>query len=55
MVLLVHAAYRTNRRLLDAQLQRCIEEGTMLSVGENDLVMKAMLALLTGDGLSSSG
>jgi len=39
------------RRLLDAQLQRCIEEGTMLSVGQNDLVVKAMLALLTGDGL----
>ncbi|KIM88927.1 hypothetical protein PILCRDRAFT_813926 [Piloderma croceum F 1598] len=40
------------RRLLDAQLQRCIEEGTMLHVGENDLVQKAMLALLTADGLS---
>jgi ATP-dependent RNA helicase DHX57 len=38
--------------LLDAQLQHCIEEGTMLNVGQNDLVQKAMLALLTADGLS---
>ncbi|KAH7923230.1 P-loop containing nucleoside triphosphate hydrolase protein [Leucogyrophana mollusca] len=40
------------RRLLDAHLQHCIEEGTMLSVGQDDMVLKAILALLTGDGLS---
>jgi hypothetical protein len=37
---------------LDAQLQRCIEEGSMLNVEQNGLVLKAMLALLTADGLS---
>jgi len=40
------------RRLLDTQMQRCIEEGTMLNAVHNDLVLKAMLALLTADGLS---
>jgi len=40
------------RRLLDAQLQRCVEEGTMLNDMQNDSVLKAMLALLTADGLS---
>jgi len=40
------------RRLLDTQLQRCIEEGTMLNDVQNNLVLKAMLALLIGDGLS---
>jgi hypothetical protein len=42
----------SNSRLLDAQLLRCIEDGTMLNFGKNDLVLKAMLALLTSDGLS---
>ncbi|KZP25382.1 P-loop containing nucleoside triphosphate hydrolase protein [Athelia psychrophila] len=42
------------RRLLDAQLQQCIEDGAVLNAGENDLVVKSMLALLTNDGLSSS-
>jgi len=37
---------------LDTQLQRCIEEGTMLNDVQNNLVLKAMLALLIGDGLS---
>jgi ATP-dependent RNA helicase DHX57 len=41
-----------NRRLLDTQMQRSIEEGTMLNVARNDLVLKAILALLTADGLS---
>ncbi|EIW86949.1 P-loop containing nucleoside triphosphate hydrolase protein [Coniophora puteana RWD-64-598 SS2] len=42
------------RRLLDGQLLRCIEEGTSLDSlfeGEN-IVLNAMLALLTRDGLS---
>ncbi|KDQ63105.1 hypothetical protein JAAARDRAFT_119492 [Jaapia argillacea MUCL 33604] len=41
------------RRLLDEQLQRCIEEGTTLDAGKDSPVLHAMLALLTGDGLSS--
>ncbi|KAJ6504362.1 P-loop containing nucleoside triphosphate hydrolase protein [Mycena vulgaris] len=40
------------RRLLDAQLQRCVEEGTMLNTGGENPVVRAMLALLTFDGLS---
>ncbi|EGO02407.1 hypothetical protein SERLA73DRAFT_120997 [Serpula lacrymans var. lacrymans S7.3] len=39
------------RRLLDAKLQQCIDQGTVLRVGQDDDVMKAMIALLTGDGL----
>ncbi|KAI0368891.1 P-loop containing nucleoside triphosphate hydrolase protein [Pilatotrama ljubarskyi] len=41
------------RRLLDAQLLRCIEEGTVLDVGgpENP-VLQAMQALLLNDGLT---
>ncbi len=43
------------RRLLDAQLLRCIEDGTVLDVGgagENP-VIQAMQALLLNDGLTS--
>ena len=40
-------------RLLDVQLSECIE-GTISSLGSDDnLVLQAMEALLTGDGLSS--
>ena len=40
-------------RLLDVQLSECIE-GTISSLGSDDnLVLQAMQALLTGDGLSS--
>ncbi|KZT69049.1 P-loop containing nucleoside triphosphate hydrolase protein [Daedalea quercina L-15889] len=41
------------RRLLDVQLKRCIDEGTMLDVGLGNPVIRAMLALLENDGLSS--
>ncbi|KAI0640102.1 P-loop containing nucleoside triphosphate hydrolase protein [Trametes polyzona] len=43
------------RRLLDAQLLRCIEEGTMLDVGGagDNPVLQAMQALLLNDGLTS--
>ncbi|KAH9934840.1 P-loop containing nucleoside triphosphate hydrolase protein [Fomitopsis serialis] len=41
------------RRLLDVQLKRCIDEGTMLDVGLGNPVVRAMLALLDNDGLSS--
>ncbi|KAJ7170133.1 P-loop containing nucleoside triphosphate hydrolase protein [Mycena filopes] len=40
------------RRLLDAQLQRCVEDGTMLNTGGENPVVRAMLALLTNDGLT---
>ncbi|KAL0951656.1 hypothetical protein HGRIS_008336 [Hohenbuehelia grisea] len=40
------------RRLLDILLQRCVEDGAMLNVGHDNPVAKAMLALLTNDGLS---
>ncbi|KAJ6503274.1 P-loop containing nucleoside triphosphate hydrolase protein [Mycena vitilis] len=40
------------RRLLDAQLQRCVEEGAMLNTGGQNPVVRAMLALLTNDGLT---
>jgi ATP-dependent RNA helicase DHX57 len=36
---------------LDAQLQHCIEEGTMLNSEQENPVLKTMLALLEGDGL----
>ncbi|THV01418.1 P-loop containing nucleoside triphosphate hydrolase protein [Dendrothele bispora CBS 962.96] len=39
------------RRILDGQLQRCIEDGTTLEVEDNGVVT-AMLALLTFDGLA---
>ncbi|KAJ7040354.1 P-loop containing nucleoside triphosphate hydrolase protein [Mycena alexandri] len=40
------------RRLLDAQLQRCVEEGAMLNTSGENPVVRAMLALLTNDGLT---
>ncbi|KAF8078990.1 P-loop containing nucleoside triphosphate hydrolase protein [Lyophyllum atratum] len=40
------------RRLLNAQLQKCVEEGTILTPGDDNPVLKAMLALLTHDGLT---
>ncbi|KAF9015717.1 P-loop containing nucleoside triphosphate hydrolase protein [Cyathus striatus] len=40
------------RRLLDAQLQQCIEKGSVLNTSKGNPVMKAILALLTYDGLS---
>ncbi|KAG6849981.1 hypothetical protein H0H93_002983 [Arthromyces matolae] len=40
------------RRLLDAQLERCIESGATLSSEDNNPVVNAILALLTHDGLS---
>ncbi|KAI0320072.1 P-loop containing nucleoside triphosphate hydrolase protein [Amylostereum chailletii] len=40
------------RRLLDAQLMRSVESGSVLDVGKNNPVVKAMLALLAGDGLT---
>lgn len=40
------------RRLLDAQLKLCIEEGTILSVGQANPVMRAILALVEHDGLT---
>ncbi|KAI0076064.1 P-loop containing nucleoside triphosphate hydrolase protein [Panus rudis PR-1116 ss-1] len=41
------------RRLLDVQLARAIDDGTSLTMGSNNPVVQAMLALLTGDGLST--
>ncbi|PPQ77039.1 hypothetical protein CVT25_014856 [Psilocybe cyanescens] len=38
------------RRLLDAQLQRSIEEGTMLTVESGNPIVHAIMALLTHDG-----
>ncbi|KAI0673812.1 P-loop containing nucleoside triphosphate hydrolase protein [Trametes maxima] len=42
------------RRLLDAQLLRCIEEGTVLDMGgaDENPVLQAMQALLLNDGLT---
>ncbi|CCL98140.1 uncharacterized protein FIBRA_00134 [Fibroporia radiculosa] len=42
------------RRLLDAQLKQCIDDGVTLDVGQNNPVLHAMLALLQNDGLTSS-
>ncbi|CAK5280316.1 unnamed protein product [Mycena citricolor] len=42
------------RRLLDAQLQRCIEQGAMLNTTGQNPVVQAILALLTNDGLTSN-
>ncbi|KNZ80627.1 Putative DEAH-box ATP-dependent helicase [Termitomyces sp. J132] len=42
------------RRLLDAQLERCVERGTILPSGDDNPVVNAMLALLTHDGLSGN-
>ncbi|KAF9024145.1 P-loop containing nucleoside triphosphate hydrolase protein [Hymenopellis radicata] len=41
------------RRLLDAQLQRSIEESSVLSSGQNNHVIRAMLALLSHDGVAA--
>ncbi|KAF9469778.1 P-loop containing nucleoside triphosphate hydrolase protein [Collybia nuda] len=41
------------RRLLDAQLERCVEEGTIVSSTTDNPVLGAMLALLTYDGLTA--
>ncbi|KAG6889480.1 hypothetical protein C0992_004985 [Termitomyces sp. T32_za158] len=42
---------RFARRLLDAQLEHCVEKGITLA-SENSPVVEAMLALITHDGLS---
>jgi len=39
------------RRLLDAQLQQCFEEGTMLNIRSGNPIAYAIMALLTHDGL----
>ncbi|CDO73424.1 hypothetical protein BN946_scf185013.g58 [Trametes cinnabarina] len=43
------------RRLLDAQLLRCIEEGTVLDAGASreNPVLEAIQALLLNDGLTN--
>ncbi|KAH9948231.1 P-loop containing nucleoside triphosphate hydrolase protein [Amylocystis lapponica] len=41
------------RRLLDAQLQRCIEDGTTLAMGQGNPISQAMLAILQNDGLTT--
>ncbi|KAF9486472.1 P-loop containing nucleoside triphosphate hydrolase protein [Pholiota conissans] len=38
------------RRLLDAQLKKSIEDGTMLTVGSGNPIVHAIMALLTHDG-----
>ena len=49
-----NACTSTRRRLLDAQLLRCIEDGTVLDLGAGrNPVLEAMRALLANDGLSS--
>ncbi|KAG1828430.1 P-loop containing nucleoside triphosphate hydrolase protein [Suillus variegatus] len=40
------------RRLLDAQLQQCIADGSILSASQHSAVANAMSALLANDGLS---
>ncbi|KAG1766414.1 P-loop containing nucleoside triphosphate hydrolase protein [Suillus occidentalis] len=40
------------RRLLDAQLQQCIEDGSILSASQHSVVANAMSALLANDGLT---
>lgn len=39
--------------LLDAQLEESIEKPQMSNFGEDNLVVQAMLALITRDGLST--
>ncbi|TFK56866.1 P-loop containing nucleoside triphosphate hydrolase protein [Heliocybe sulcata] len=41
------------RRLLDAQLQRCIEDGTTLRSRRDSPIIQAISSLLAGDGLTS--
>lgn len=40
------------RRLLDAQLQKCFEDGRMLPDPLNNPILHAIMALLTHDGMS---
>ena len=40
------------RRLLDAQLQTAIEDPSPVTFSKDNLIVDAMLALLTRDGLS---
>ncbi|RDB29375.1 hypothetical protein Hypma_015909 [Hypsizygus marmoreus] len=40
------------RRLLDAQLERCFENGAMLTSNADNPIVNAILALLTHDGLT---
>lgn len=42
-----------NRRLLDAQLEQSLSDSSILGMGENNLVIEAMLSLLEGDGLTN--
>ena len=50
--LYVNLIWYCGRRLLDAQLQRCIEEGTVLNMENENPVVGAMLNILKRDGLS---
>ena len=43
------------RRLLDARLMRAFDGNTPLSIAKDDPIVDAMLALLSGDGLTLSG
>jgi len=45
-------SHMNDSRLLDAQLMRSVESGSLLAVGKNNPIIKAMLALLEGDGLT---
>ena len=40
------------RRLLDAQLQTAIEDPSMITFSKDNLIVDAILALLTRDGMS---
>lgn len=40
------------RRLFDAQLQKCIEDGTMLTGPVDNPILHAIMALLTHDGMT---
>lgn len=40
------------RRLLDAQLQTAIEDPSLVTFSKDNLIVDAMLALLTRDGMS---
>ena len=43
-----------DRRLLDFQMKRCVDEGTVLEMGRDNPVMRAVLALLQNDGVTAS-
>lgn len=45
--------FLVDSRLLDAQLQRSIEESSVLASGRNNHVIQAMLALLSHDGAAA--